>query len=116
MQCNSLILFTSKHRGCKVKITLQGEQAHFLNEDVIGKCTSIVVTSTMVISSQYQGKFIIVCMIHLMMIQLINVCYVFSVLFFENNKCYKIVGKFRYTRSKETYRCASWGRKCPKDY
>jgi hypothetical protein len=34
----------------------------------------------MVISSQYQGKFIIFCMIHLIMIQLINVCYVFSVL------------------------------------
>jgi hypothetical protein len=34
----------------------------------------------MVFSSQYQGKFIIFCMIHLMMIQLINVCYVFSVL------------------------------------
>jgi hypothetical protein len=38
---------------------LWGELAHFLNIDVIGKPTTIVVTSTMVISSQYQGKFII---------------------------------------------------------
>jgi hypothetical protein len=80
MQCNSLILFTSKHKGSKVKITLWGEQAHFLNKDVIAKPTTIVVTSTVVISSQYQGKFIIFCMINLIMIPLINVCSVFSVL------------------------------------
>jgi hypothetical protein len=107
MQCNSLILFTSKHKGSKVKITLWGEQAHFLNKYVIAKPTTIVVTSTVVISSQYQGKFIIF-LYDKFNNDTLNQCVfcVFSFIF-ENNKCYKIVCKFRYTRSKITYQCAS---------
>jgi hypothetical protein len=41
------------------KITLWGELAHFINENVIGKATTIVVTSTMVVSPQFKGKLCI---------------------------------------------------------
>jgi hypothetical protein len=47
-------------RGCKVKMTLWGDLAHFVNETIIGKPMTIVVTSTMVNNPQYKGKFIII--------------------------------------------------------
>jgi hypothetical protein len=42
-------------RGIVARITLWGELAHFINENVIGKATTIVVTSTMVVSPQFKG-------------------------------------------------------------
>jgi hypothetical protein len=41
------------------RIILWGELAHFINENVIGKATTIVVTSTMVVSPQFKGIFLI---------------------------------------------------------
>jgi hypothetical protein len=42
------------------KITLWGDLAHVLTEKVIGKRTTVVVTSTMVISPRYKGKFLFI--------------------------------------------------------
>jgi hypothetical protein len=52
--------FVYKCRGEKAKITLWGDLAHVLTEKVIGKPTTVVVTSTMVISPRYKGKFIFI--------------------------------------------------------
>jgi hypothetical protein len=44
-----LLIFDTKYcRDHKIRITLWGELAHFLSEDVIGKHTVLIVTSTMV--------------------------------------------------------------------
>jgi hypothetical protein len=53
---NTLRKLTFNCRGIMARITLWGELAHFINENVIGKATTIVVTSTMVVSPQFKGK------------------------------------------------------------
>lgn len=50
--------FKTNFRGEKAKITLWGELAHYLSEDVIGKHTVLIVTSTMVEASKFKGKLI----------------------------------------------------------
>ena len=47
-------------RGEKVKLTLWGDLAHYLNEDIIGKPTTVIVTSTMVVSSKFKVKLLFV--------------------------------------------------------
>jgi hypothetical protein len=42
-----------------VKITLWGDLAHFVTEELIEKPTTIVVTSVLVMSPQYKGEFTI---------------------------------------------------------
>jgi hypothetical protein len=47
---NTLWKLTFNCRGIVAKLTLWRELAHFINKNVIGKATTIVVTSTMVVS------------------------------------------------------------------
>jgi hypothetical protein len=46
---NTLRKLTFNCKGIVSKITLWGELEHFINENVIGKGTTIVVTSTMAV-------------------------------------------------------------------
>jgi hypothetical protein len=48
-ECDVLKQFQYKCRGEKAKITLWGDLAHVLTEKVIGKCTTVVVTSTIIV-------------------------------------------------------------------
>jgi hypothetical protein len=40
----------------KVKITLWAELAHYLSEDVTRKHTVVIITSTLVVNSKFQGN------------------------------------------------------------
>jgi hypothetical protein len=44
-------------RGEKAKLTLWGELAHYLSEDDIGNHKVLIITSTMVLSPRFKGKF-----------------------------------------------------------
>ena len=57
-KCNTLIF-----SGEKAKLTLWGELAHYFNEDVTGKHTVVIVTSTMILSPRFKGNFIFYDMI-----------------------------------------------------
>jgi hypothetical protein len=48
--------YTLFFRGEKAKLTLWGELSHYLSEDFFGKQTVVIVTSTMVVSSKFQGN------------------------------------------------------------
>jgi hypothetical protein len=44
-------------RGEKAKLTLWGDLAHYLSEVVIGNHKVLIITSTMVLSPRFKGKF-----------------------------------------------------------
>jgi hypothetical protein len=44
-------------RGEKAKLTLWGDLAHYLSEDDIGNHKVLIITSMMVFSPRFKGKF-----------------------------------------------------------
>lgn len=80
MHKDSLLKYcTSNFSGEKVRVTLWGELAHYISEDLTENQTVIIVTSTMVESFKFQGNSKVYkfnCVITILPINQSNICVV----------------------------------------